>query len=395
MRLSSPVLVSSALALLLACGSGERDGEDSNANASLGGKGALETGGSAATVASSGGRQSAGGTTSIGGSVPASVGGSTAQSSGGASTGGTAPVGGSANGGSGGPVTSSGGSTTTGGSESTAGSGNNAGSGGGGSASSGSGGVGGGPIADGGAPMAGEANSGGTTLGTGGFSWPATGGATGQDGGNGGSAGTVASGAAGEAEGGGSAPVTAGAGGEGSGQDECPGSGTIEYVLNGVESWPADVVERLSAAMEEGVWYYNCYSNLSHSLTVNYSAGVPTAEANVDGWMSFGSDPAYQVVATVMHEIGHTMAVGYSPWEELSSNGRWTGRHVVEFMTSLLPEQKDPDEYSQRDYITIDGMHFWPYGLNYASEHQSEWSLINHVRIVDAMNRDKDEFRNQ
>jgi len=182
-------------------------------------------------------------------------------------------------------------------------------------------------------------------------------------------------------------------GGAGGASDGCPFSGNVTYRLNGSENWPDDVVERLTAAMDEALYYYNCYADLTHELTVNYNESVPTAEANVDGWMSFGADRGYMVVATAMHEVGHTMGVGYSPWSELISDGRWTGPAVVEYMTSLPDEQRDPDMYSQRDYITCDNQHFWPYGLNQASEHQSEWSLINHVRIVAAMQRDKQAFR--
>jgi hypothetical protein len=174
---------------------------------------------------------------------------------------------------------------------------------------------------------------------------------------------------------------------------ECPGSGSVVYRLNGDEGWPEDVRERLTAAMDEAVAYYNCYSNLSHSLTVNYNAGVPTAEANVDGWMTFGANRGYMVVATAMHEVAHTLGVGYFPWSELIVDGRWTGAAVVDLMSTLPAQQRDPDAFSQRDFITADAQHFWPYGLNQAAEHQSEWSLINNVRIVAAMNEDKQAYR--
>lgn len=169
----------------------------------------------------------------------------------------------------------------------------------------------------------------------------------------------------------------------------CPFSGGVRYRLNGAEAWPPDVRDRLVTAMDAAVGYYNCYAELSHELTVNYNPGVPTAEANVDGWMSFGSNRAYMVVATAMHEVGHTLGVGYFPWRELIVDGRWTGPAVIDVITRLPAAERDPDAFSQRDYITADAQHFWPYGLNQAAEHQSEWSLINHVRLVAAMQRDK------
>lgn len=174
----------------------------------------------------------------------------------------------------------------------------------------------------------------------------------------------------------------------------CPASGSVRYRLNGDEAWPVDVRAQLVTALDAAVGYYNCYSELEHELTVNYNPGVPTAEANVDGWMSFGSNRAYMVVATAMHEIGHTMGVGYYPWRELTTDGRWRGPAVVELITQLPAAERDSDAFSQRDYITADAQHFWPYGLNQASEHQSDWSLINHVRLVAAMQRDKQAFLN-
>ena len=176
------------------------------------------------------------------------------------------------------------------------------------------------------------------------------------------------------------------------GTNECEFSGNVSYQFNQPAGWPADVVELLTSAMDEAMYYYNCYADFSKELTINYDPGVPTAQGNTDGWISFGSDRNYMQVATAMHEVGHTMGVGYSPWAELMDDGTWTGPAVVEFMTNLPAAERDPDMYSQRSYVTGDSQHFWPYGLNQASEHQSEWSLINHVRIVAAMQLDKQAY---
>lgn len=183
------------------------------------------------------------------------------------------------------------------------------------------------------------------------------------------------------------------AGGEQSGGG-CPHAGNVTYHLNGSESWPSDVVQKLTAALDEGTWYYNCYSDLEKSITINYKPGVPTAEGNVDGVISFGDSRDYMQTATVMHEIAHTLGVSYYPWTELIADGRWTGAAVKEVIENLPDEERDhdPDMEGLRTYITCDAYHFWPYGLNYASEHRSEWSLINNVRIVAAMNVDKQTY---
>jgi len=185
---------------------------------------------------------------------------------------------------------------------------------------------------------------------------------------------------------------TGGTGSGGADGSSCPYEGHLTYELNDPEGWPPGIADKIRAAVDEALSYYNCYADLTKSLTINYKPSVPTAEANVDGWISFGSNESYMVVATTMHEIGHTLGVGYYPWSELLEDGVWIGPHVSDFMESLPAEERDPDAYSQRTYIRADTQHFWPYGLNQASEHQSEYSLINHIRIVRLMQLDKQTF---
>jgi hypothetical protein len=195
---------------------------------------------------------------------------------------------------------------------------------------------------------------------------------------------------------GGSVGESAGGAEAGTGGDvnapDCAYSGNITYQLNNAETWPSEARMLITEAMEGAVYYYNCYADLTQSLNINYNPSVPTAEANVDGRISFGDDPGYMQVATAMHEIAHTLGVGYFPWTELTQDSKWTGTHVVEVITALPANERDADQYSQRTYITADAQHFWPYGLNQASEHQSEWSLINHVRLVAAMQLDKRDY---
>jgi hypothetical protein len=241
----------------------------------------------------------------------------------------------------------------------------------------------GGALASGGSMSA----SGGAT--TGGAASGGTVASGGVEGGSGGSSGGAPG--AGGASTGGSGTGGSGTGGSGS-ENGCPFSGHVEYHLNDSGSWPSDVTPLITAAMDGAVEQYNCYADLTKSITVNYNPGVPTAEANVDGWLSFGANKGYMQVATAMHEVAHTLGVGYFPWAELMDDGRWTGPNVDEFMQNLPAEERDADEYSQRNYITGDAQHFWPYGLNQASEHQSDWSLVNHVRIVAAMQLDKQAY---
>ncbi len=171
---------------------------------------------------------------------------------------------------------------------------------------------------------------------------------------------------------------------------QCPFSGSITYSFKSNQVWPSGAKEKLTEALDEALWYYNCYADLTHTLTINYKPDVPTAEANVDGLISFGQNQQYMVTATAMHEIAHTMGVGFPPFLQLTDdNMRWTGPAVKKVIENIPPEQSDP---GARRYITADKYHFWPYGLNQADEHESEWSLINHVRIVTAIREDLQNF---
>jgi hypothetical protein len=172
-----------------------------------------------------------------------------------------------------------------------------------------------------------------------------------------------------------------GTGGTGS---ECPASGNITYTLNQSDS-PTDdeldAYEHLTAAMDEALYYYNCYTDLEKQLWVNYNTGVPTAEANIDGWMSFGADRAYMAVPTAMHEIAHTLGIGFYNFSEMTdSNGIWTGA-VANAVLASIPNPRDTQ-------LHADSMHFWPYGLNYASEYENEDDLINHCLLVAAIRED-------
>jgi len=274
--------------------------------------------------------------------------------------------------------------------------GEDGGTGSGGASGSGGGVGAGGGLGSGGTP----AGSGGLVASGGGEPSGSSGGAVNQGSGGATSSGGTTPGSGGAGSGGsgtggsssGGTTSSGGAGGSGGQASGCEFSGHVEYELNNPESWPSDVTPLITAAMDGAMEWYNCYADLTKSITVNYNPGVPTAEANVDGVLSFGSNKSYMQVATAMHEVAHTLGVAYYPWSELIVDGVWTGPNVDAFMTNLPAEERDPDMYSQRDYITCDSQHFWPYGLNQASEHQSDWSLINNVRIVAAMQLDKQAY---
>ena len=141
-----------------------------------------------------------------------------------------------------------------------------------------------------------------------------------------------------------------------------------------------DAYERISAVMDSAVYIYNKYTNLSKYINVYYAPGVPTAEASSNGDLRFGESRSYMFVGTAMHEMAHTMGMGTTDaYRSMFKDGVFQGQKAQ----ALIKEIDGPDAV-----LKGDSQHFWPYGLNYASEVHSEQDLINHARIVEAMYQD-------
>ena len=160
--------------------------------------------------------------------------------------------------------------------------------------------------------------------------------------------------------------------------------GAMTYSLaGGWEGWPADVRARIVYAMDGAVAQYNRYGIFNKHITVNYNTGVPTAQANYDGWLEFGANASYQQYRTALHETGHTVGMG-TTWQwranlsVASGTGVWTGANGVAQIHALD---------GPGGTITSDGTHFWPYGLNYDNEGNTE-SYRRHVLMMAAFRKD-------
>ncbi|KAI1195405.1 hypothetical protein F5X97DRAFT_335353 [Nemania serpens] len=135
-----------------------------------------------------------------------------------------------------------------------------------------------------------------------------------------------------------------------------------------------DAYKRIESAMKLAAARYARFTDASKTVRVYYSPGVPTAEANYNGDLRFGSDRAYMTERTAMHEIAHTLGVGQTAaFDRNCAAGSWP---------AALPLLRSWDGPAAK--INCGGGHFWPYGLNY----ETEWSETNgnrHVQMVDAM----------
>ncbi|PGH05366.1 hypothetical protein AJ79_06835 [Helicocarpus griseus UAMH5409] len=136
----------------------------------------------------------------------------------------------------------------------------------------------------------------------------------------------------------------------------------------------ADAYQRIEAAMTLAVTRYTRFSDANKTIRVYYAPGVPTAEANYNGDLRFGSNRSYMTERTAMHEISHTLGVGQTAaFDQKCASGDWPTA------LPLLRSWDGPDAV-----INCGGGHFWPYGLNY----DNEWSETNadrHVMLVEAM----------
>ncbi|MCX7726793.1 MAG: hypothetical protein N2053_08075 [Chitinispirillaceae bacterium] len=160
--------------------------------------------------------------------------------------------------------------------------------------------------------------------------------------------------------------------------------GEITYTLSTENSNTAEGKEayaRIKIAMDSAVYYYNTYTTLTKKLTVKYEPSVQTADGNYNGSIRFGPNKSYQITCTAMHEIAHTIGVGTTnEWRALINENKI---YIGQRASAKLKEIDGPTAV-----LKGDAQHFWPYGLNYASEVKSEKDLINHCLIVNEIYKD-------
>ncbi|MBN2525679.1 MAG: hypothetical protein JXR76_04735, partial [Deltaproteobacteria bacterium] len=87
--------------------------------------------------------------------------------------------------------------------------------------------------------------------------------------------------------------------GEDTGSDGCIAEGSFTYTLQKAPNPTAqqeEMYQKITEAMDEAIRFYNCYTDLSKTITVEYnSKDVPTADGNVNGNIRFGQ-PGYMIV---------------------------------------------------------------------------------------------------
>lgn len=187
---------------------------------------------------------------------------------------------------------------------------------------------------------------------------------------------------------GGSTPVDAGTGGPRADGGACPYSGRVTYTLTRASNPTAEqetAYGLIETAMEKAIQYYNCYTDITKSLRIQYEPSVSTADGNANGSIRFGASKTYMDYRTAMHEISHTVGVGQaSNWGSFISGGLFTGANAVAELNAINATLKTP-VYAE---LHADTQHFWPYGINQQSEVKSEADLLLHCRMVMAIRKD-------
>ena len=158
--------------------------------------------------------------------------------------------------------------------------------------------------------------------------------------------------------------------------------GNFTWSFNGTLDLSNPIHARIKSAFDEATWYFNNFTSITKHVTVNYSPGTPTANANFDGWINMGPVESYQRTGTALHEMAHSVGVRtHWKYDDLFTDNRYNGERAAEIIQLMSGDDEE--------YIRKSGVHFWPYGINGAHEDTGEEDLyITHCLILQGMKTD-------
>lgn len=163
------------------------------------------------------------------------------------------------------------------------------------------------------------------------------------------------------------------------------GKGKLTYTFNKANNPSAEQLaayDRLQIAIDSAIWYVENYTSVTKHVYINYDPNVPTADANNEGWMRFGSNSSFQNIRTMLHELNHTFGTGTSSWwwNQAMIGGKYQLSHANNMLKLIVNDEEA--------IINGDRQHWWPYGLNQNSEVTSAWDYVYNCLIIEAMRRD-------
>jgi len=160
--------------------------------------------------------------------------------------------------------------------------------------------------------------------------------------------------------------------------------GKITYTFNKATNPNAEQLAayaRLQVAIDSAVWYLSNYTSAIKHVWLNYEVGTPTADANNEGWMRFGSNSSYQNLRTMLHEMNHTLGTGTTDWwKGKIVGGKFQGQHTNDLLNKI--------QNSNGAQLSGDTQHWWPFGLNQNSEVTSSWDYVYNCILIEAMRKD-------
>lgn len=162
--------------------------------------------------------------------------------------------------------------------------------------------------------------------------------------------------------------------------------GKLTYTLNGKPENPTGDMKaiwgRLTEAAEQAAWYIETYTSATKHVWINYEPGTPTADANNEGWMRFGTGVGYQNLRTMLHELNHTFGTGTTDW--------WRSRALIggKYQLTYANEMLQMIQKDENATINGDAQHWWPYGLNQNNEVTSDWDYVYNCLLIEAMRKD-------
>lgn len=162
-------------------------------------------------------------------------------------------------------------------------------------------------------------------------------------------------------------------------------AGKMTYTFNKAQNPTAEQLaayDRLQMPVDSATWYINNFTSTTKHVYLNYDPGVPTADANNEGWMRFGASTGVQNIRTMLHEMNHTLGTGTSSWwTGKIVGGKYQGQHVNALLKKIQNSSADVQ-------LSGDSQHWWPYGLNQNSEVTSSWDYVYNCLIIEAMRKD-------
>ena len=155
-----------------------------------------------------------------------------------------------------------------------------------------------------------------------------------------------------------------------------PLRGDITYNLN-FNPASSPEAQQVANSVAVAAAFYNQHGSFNKHWSVHHNPGIPTAEANYDGYMGYGGIRNERVV---FHEAAHTFGMGTGPnYGNLIAGGVWKGRYG---------NQAQADTYNDfGDGLHGDGHAVWPSGFNYDNEDgfiERHW----HTRIMAGIRAD-------